>query len=163
MNGRSETGVSGYIIADHVGRPQLRLDEPGQRLAHRHRVRAPHVIVVEEEREDPHVVARGLELFVVAIANLLRRRTARLRVAVDLDQLELLDRLRLAVLEDLEVGLRQVGDRLVLPVGDDDVDADEVDAAAERRLLRRRPAERRPGPLARVAALEPAAAAAPGC
>ncbi len=57
-------------------------------------------------------------------------------VAVNLDQLELFDLDRLAVFEHLEVGLRQVGDRLGLLVGDDDVDADEVDAGAEHGLLR---------------------------
>ena len=43
---------------------------------------------------------------------------------------------RLAVFENLEVVLRQVRDWLRLLVGDDDVDADEVDAAAEHGLLR---------------------------
>ncbi len=37
---------------------------------------------------------------------------------------------------DFEIVGREVGDRIALPVGDDDVDADRVDAGAERRLLR---------------------------
>ena len=72
-----------------------------------------------------------LGLLVVAIADRARRRIARLRVAVHLDQAELLHRLRLVVLEDLELVLLQVEHRLRLVVGGDDVHADEVDAAAE--------------------------------
>jgi hypothetical protein len=92
------------------------------------------VIVVEEDRVDAHVLCLRLGLLVVAIADLANRRLAGLRVPVDLDRRELLDRLRLAVLGHLEVHLLQVTDRLRLLVGDDDVDADEVDAAAERGL-----------------------------
>src|SRR5262249_27683900 len=77
------------------------------------------------------VVACRLALDVVLIANLTRRRVARLRVAIDHHQPELLDLLRLAVLEEFEILLREVGDRLLLLVADADVDADEVDAAAE--------------------------------
>ena len=118
---------------DHVVGPQLRLDEARQRLAHRHRVRAPHVVVVEQDREDADVVARRLGLFVVAVADRARRRVARLRIAVHLDQAELLHRLRLVVLEDVEVFLLEVGDVLPFPVGRNHVHADEVDAAAEDR------------------------------
>ena len=53
----------------------------------------------------------------------------------DVDQLEGLDRLRLAVFGDLEVFLRQIVNGVALPVGDDDVDADEVDVGAEDRGL----------------------------
>src|SRR4030095_13928990 len=77
----------------------------------------------------------GLELFVIAVANLLWRRTTRRRVAVNLDQLELFDGDRLAILEYLEVVLREVGDWLRLLVRNDHIHADEVDAAAEHRLL----------------------------
>jgi hypothetical protein len=71
--------------ADHVGRAQLLLNEPDQRRPYRHRVRFPHVIVVHEEHENPHIVTCGLELFIVAVANLLRRRTTRRRIPVHLD------------------------------------------------------------------------------
>ncbi len=121
--------------ADHVGGTQLLLDEPGERRPHRHRVRLPHMIVVHEEHKDTHIISRGFELFVIAVANLLRRRTTGNRVAVDLDQLELLDLDRLAVLEHLEVVLGEIGDWLRLLVGDDHVNADEVDAPTERRWL----------------------------
>ena len=63
-------------------------------------------------------------------------RRRRLRHRVDLEQLERLDVLRLAVLPHLEIFWLEVGDRLALLVGDDDVHADEVDVGAERRLLR---------------------------
>ena len=49
---------------------------------------------------------------------------------------EILDRLRLALLDDLEVVRRQPGDRRSLLVGDDDAEVDEIDAGAEG-LLRR--------------------------
>ena len=92
---------------------------------------------VSGSRIDSDVLRLRLGLFVVAIADLANRRIARLRVAVDFDRRELFDRLRLAVFEDLEIDFLQVADRLRLLVGDDDVDADEVDAAAERGPLRR--------------------------
>jgi hypothetical protein len=121
----------GIHDADHVGRAQLLLDESLQAWPHRHRIRLPHVIVVQEEHKDPHIISCGFELFVVAVANLLRRRTARHRVPVHLDELELFDLHRLAVFEHLEVVLGEIDDRLRLLVGDDYVDTDEVDAAAE--------------------------------
>ena len=58
----------------------------------------------------------------------------------DVDQREGRDLLRLAVLEDLEVVRREVGDRRSLRVGDERVDLDVVhfDAEGDRRLIRRR-------------------------
>jgi hypothetical protein len=43
--------------------------------------------------------------------------------------------LRLAVLEQLEVGLGQIGDRPAVAVVDDDADLDEAGRCAERRLI----------------------------
>ncbi len=115
VNITSVVGVSGYMQRDHVVRPQLRFDEPRQRLAHRDGVRLAHVIVVEEDGEQPHVLALRLGLLVVAVPDGARRRFAGTRVvAVDPDELELLDRLRLVVFEDLEVSFLQIGDRLPL-------------------------------------------------
>ena len=113
----SVTGVSGYMIADEIQRPELVLDELGQRLTHGERAAEPRVIVVEEDDEHARVVARRFALLVVAVANLLRGRIAGLRIAVDFDQAELLDRLRLVVLENFEVGLLQIGDGLPLLIG----------------------------------------------
>ena len=74
-----------------------------------------------------------------AVSSSLRVRMRALRVAglrrrVDLDQPERLDLLRLAVFLNLEVLELEIGDRIALPVGDDHVDAHEVDAGAEHRL-----------------------------
>jgi hypothetical protein len=72
------------------------------------------VVVIEKNDEHARVVAARFTLFVVAVANLLRRRLAGFRVAVDLDEAELLDLLRLVVFENLEVRLLQVERRLPL-------------------------------------------------
>ena len=45
------------------------------------------------------------------------------------------DRLRLPVLEHLEIFLLEIADETSLPVGDDGVDLDVVDAELERRRL----------------------------
>ena len=73
-----DTGSQRIHQADHVRRPELRLDEPRDRLAHRHAGAAAHVVVVEENREQPHVVARRFDLLVVVGADLLRRLRRRL-------------------------------------------------------------------------------------
>jgi hypothetical protein len=91
------------------------------------------VVVVEQHDEDPHVVPLGLGLLVVGRADRPRRSGAFVGRAGDLHELERLDGLWLVVLEDLEVGLLQVGDGLALSIADDDVDADEVDAGPEDR------------------------------
>ena len=71
-----------------------------------------------------------------------QRRIVVRRLARGFDQLDRVDRLLDPVLADLEVLLRQVGERLTLAVEHGDVDADLAGAAAEhRRLLR--PAGRR--------------------
>ena len=97
------------------------------------------MVVVEEDREQAHVVARRLGLLVEVVADFLRRLLDRVGgAAVELDQLEGVDLLRLVVFEDVEVRRLQIRDRVAVLVRDDDVDADVVDAGAEdgRRLLR---------------------------
>jgi hypothetical protein len=121
---------------DEIVGPQLIPDEPLERIAHGHRVGASHVVVIEEEHEDAHVFAVGDEFLVSAIADLAWRRITRTRVSVHPYERELLNRLRLAVFEHFEVGLAQIGDRLLLAVVNDDVHPDEVDAAAEHGSLR---------------------------
>ena len=103
------------------------------------------MVVVEENDEDARVVTPRFTLLVIAVANLLRRGLARLRVPVHLDESELLDFLRLVVLENVEVGLLQIRRRLALRVGHVRVDGNEIDARAEcelsligRLLVRRR-------------------------
>ena len=121
---------------DQVERAELILDEPGQRLAQRHARPEAHVVVVQEEDENARVLALRLELLIVVAANLTRRPLARRGCPGDPDELERFDGLKVPVLEDVEVLHLQVGDRVAVLVGDDDVDTDEVDAAAEDGLLR---------------------------
>ena len=59
------------------------------------------------------------------------------QVALDQHPLELLDLLRRAALDDLEILLTEVGHRRAVLVGGIDVDADVVRLGAERRLCRR--------------------------
>ena len=80
----------------------------GQRIAQ------PYVVIVEKEHEQPDVVLRNFDLFVDAVAELARRRRARCRIAIHAHQSKLIDRLRLAVLEYLEVGDLEIGHRLAL-------------------------------------------------
>ena len=130
--------------ADHVGRPDLRVEEARQRIAHREARAAPHVVVVEEDREQPDVVARRFRFFVVIGADLAHGLLRRLdEAAVEPYQLERVDRLRLPVFEHVEVARLQVGHAVAaLVFRDDDVDPDVVDAGPEdwrlRRLIRRR-------------------------
>src|SRR5204863_5122335 len=56
--------------------------------------------------------------------------------AVELYQLEGLDLLRLAVFRHVEISRLQIGKLIAVAVGDDDVHADEINAAAEHGLLR---------------------------
>jgi hypothetical protein len=48
-------GGQGIHHRNHVRRRQLRLDELDQRLAHGHVIPATHVIVIEEDHEQPDV------------------------------------------------------------------------------------------------------------
>ena len=121
---------------DDVVGPELGLHEADERLLHGKRVAQPDVVVVEEQHEHTHVVTRELQFLVDAVSKLARRRIAGARVPVDADQAELLDRLRPAVFEHLEIGFGEIGDRLPLAVADDDVHADEIDARPEGGLLR---------------------------
>ena len=105
-------------------------------LARAHAVLEPHVVVVQKNREQPHVVARRFRLFVDDVAHFARRIGADAGVLADVDELERLDRLRLPVFGDFEVFLLQIVDGIALPIGDDDVDADEVDVGAKDRSLR---------------------------
>ena len=95
------------------------------------------MIVVEKDRKQTHVLARRFRLFVVVgpdfLGRLLDRRR---RAAVELYELERFDLLRLAVLGDVEIRRLQIGNLIAVTVGDDDVDAHEIDAGTKHRLLR---------------------------
>src|SRR5262249_6851946 len=119
-------------------RPELRLDELYQRVLDGHRADVARVIVVKKDREQPHVVARGFDFLVGQRPDRAQRLIACTLAAVGSDQLELLDLLELVVLEYLKVLVGEIADRLALLVGDDDVDADEVDACLEDGLIRLR-------------------------
>jgi len=94
------------------------------------------VIVVQENREQADIVARRLGLLVEVVANFLGRLLDRVGgAAVELDEFERIDLLRLVILGDIEVRRLQIGDRIPVLVRDDDVDANVVDAGSEDRGL----------------------------
>ena len=128
--------------ADDIVRPELRLHEPNERLlARRASCRAGRDSRRRRTQTAGRRPARSRSLRRVGCeARAAAVRQAR-RIAVHANQSELIDRLRLAVLEHLEVGVGQIGHRRALAIVDDDVHADEVDVGAEGGLLRvRRPA-----------------------
>ena len=144
--------------ADEVPRGDLLLDELHERAFDAHAGAAPDVIVVQEDREDAHVGPCRFALFVLSGPHLRELSAQRGSRLIDLDELNVSTCLTLVVLEDLEVFRCQVDHGIALLVGDDDVDADEVDAAPDdltrgfrvrpdrrRRLLRRRLRGRRRG------------------
>ncbi len=109
-------------------------NEVDDRLLQRHAAVAHDVVVVKEEGEDARVLVGGRRLFVVPGAQRTLRNRG-LRHRVDLHQAEGLRLLRLAVFLDLEIFELEVADGIALPVGDDDIDADGLNAAAEDRLF----------------------------
>jgi len=119
---------------DEIERPELVLDELGQRLTHGKRAAEPRVIVVQENDEHPRVVACRFALLIIPVANLLRGRLTRLGIAVDFDETEGLDLLRLVVLEDFEVRLLLIGRGLALRIGHVRIDGDKVDSRSEGEL-----------------------------
>jgi hypothetical protein len=94
------------------------------------------VVVVEEDDEEPDVLARGLGARVIARSDLERRLAARLRLAVQADELHGVDLLADAVLLHLEIVRCEAGDGCVAPAEDRDVHADDLHARAEDRRLR---------------------------
>ena len=93
------------------------------------------MVVVQKNRKQPHVVARRFRLLVDRVPYFARRIGADAGVLGHVDELERLDRLRFPVFRDFEVFLLQIVDGVALPVGHDDVHADEVDVGAEDRGL----------------------------
>ncbi len=122
--------------AGHVGGLKLVFNELREHLARSHTVLEPDVVIVEKDREQPHVVARGLGLLFDGVANFPRRIASHAGILGHVDQLERLDCLRFAVFGDLEVLLPEIVDRVALLVGDDHVHANEIDVGTERRSLR---------------------------
>ncbi len=112
-----------------------RLDKLRDDLSRAHAVAEADVVVVEKKRKYPHVVARRFRLLVDRVANRARRFGNRVGILGDVDELEGLNGLRLAVFRNLEIFRLQVMNRIALPIGDDDVDANDVDVGAEDRDL----------------------------
>ena len=134
---------------------------PAVRLAHADALDQPRVVVGAVARDADlgvEIDQRDVDRVLVGVEELDRGRCAtslmsaamlplvsssepevqRRRVVSGSPRGEELDRLRLAVLDDLEVLRLQAGDRRALLVGDDDAEVDEIDAGAERLLLRAR-------------------------
>jgi hypothetical protein len=101
------------------------------------------VIVVEQDREDAHAFLRRLALFIVHRPN--RRERARERDVIATEIAGALDRHPRAVIPQLEIVRREIGNRLAALVGDDRVDLDQVRPRSKRgRLLNgERAAERK--------------------
>ena len=102
-----------------------------------------HVQVVEHDDVDAAVERAGVGLD-VGLDRLGREERPLDALDRDVDEREGADRLRLAILEDLEVFLLEVADEPALLVGDDGVDLDVVDLELEGRRvqpLRRRRAD----------------------
>ena len=94
------------------------MNESEQRIRGGHARAAPDVVVVEEDAEQPYLVARGFGFLVVVGANLTRRLFDRfLDAAVQLHELERLDLLRLVILGHFEVGRLQIRHRIAGLVG----------------------------------------------
>ncbi len=93
------------------------------------------VVVVEEQHEQAHVVARGFDAGVRRRADVDRLAQIGWRLAAEADELRGFDGLQDPVLLDLEVRGLQVVHRLAVAIRDRDVDAHEVDLGAEDGLL----------------------------
>ena len=117
----------------HVGRSQLVLDEFDEWLLDREVVAALDVVVIQQNDEQTNIGTRGLALFVVVVANRPRRSAFHRFQRIELDDLERIDLLGLAVFGHGKIVLREIHHRLAVFVGDDDINADVVDASANRR------------------------------
>ena len=93
------------------------------------------MVVIEKYCEEAHIVSRGFALLVAVGPDLARRSVgARHQPAVERNQFESLNFLRSPLLDDLELFGPQVLDGIAVLVGDNHIDADEVDASPEDRL-----------------------------
>ena len=124
---------SGYITPTMSDGPSCVSTNSRELLAHGHARAAAHVVVVEEDREQPDVVARRFGFLVVVGADWPWRLLDRPRHAPPSS----LTSLKVSIFCGLPSSVTsksawlQIGDRVAVLVGDDDVDADEVDAGAE--------------------------------
>ena len=93
------------------------------------------MIVVEKEREQSHIVLCRLDQSVCAVADG-EIAAPVLRLTVQANELCRLHSLEDIILGDEEVRGLHIGHGLVVPAGDRDVHANEVDTRAKRRLVR---------------------------
>ena len=105
-----------------VARAERLVDKPGERAAHPGRIRRAHVVLVEEDREQPRVGPRRVRPL-VGVGWLRPRVILGGKALVDPDEPRFVYRLRLAVLGDLEVAGLEGIDGAAAGVGGDDVDA----------------------------------------
>ena len=91
------------------------------------------MVVVEEDREHPYIVALRLLLVDGIAADRNGRPLGSVRV--DGDELEGVDLLALAAFRDVEVVRGEIGNLAAIPGGRDDVDADNVNPGAECRSI----------------------------
>ena len=96
------------------------------------------MVIVEEDREQPHVFLGGFDRGLRRPANVQRLAVVHLALPIQPDELRGLHGLRQLVLGHDEVRGLQVGDRVVVAIDDGDVDADEVHGRPEGRLARLR-------------------------
>ena len=121
---------------DHqVGGLQL-IDEALERLPQRDGDRRVlvDVVVVQEDREEPHVFLRRFDRRLRWTANLQRLAVVHPALAVQPHELRGLHGLRHLVFGDDEVGGLQIGHRLVVSIDDRNVDPDEIHCGSEDRL-----------------------------
>jgi len=109
---------------DQIARTQIPIDEPRQGVADAVGRRArSDVIVVEKDGDQAGVGAGGFRSFVEVCADW---RLVAVGRAVDLDELDFVDRLRRAVLAQVEVGGLEVVDGATGGVGRNDIDGDDA-------------------------------------
>src|SRR5687767_8025606 len=118
---------------NHVSWIEL-CDEAGQLFASGHRIASTRVIVIQEDRDEAHIVPCGLAL--LGIQRCDRDGTIPGTDLVYREPPERVDRLDFAVLLDLEVGRREVADLTPFTVRGEDIYYDCIDARPEGRRLR---------------------------
>ena len=130
---------SGSMIATRSVGPNAFEDDAREILARAQRAdERVDVVLVPEDQEHAHVVARRLDRGVSRVPDL-QRHVVVGRLPRRLDELEGGDLLELAVVAHLEIGGRQGGHRTPAAIEDRDVHAHEIGAGPEgRRLLGRR-------------------------
>ena len=118
-----------------VGRAERGRDETRQRFPPAQgALELIDAVLVPEDQENAHVVARRLGRRVIGRSNRQRQIVVRARAPRGFDELEGLNRLEDAIFFDVEVRGRQGGNRITVAIEDGHIDTDEVRSRAERRL-----------------------------